>query len=280
MSATTKSPLSTQFYRWVQSYLERNQHLTSLTDVGCGNGRMLLWTKAVPQIEKINCIDTDVIILRNQMDRYFRPNLYEKLFGRQNSVLPVEINVFQGDIAVPDDRLRADCFTLIDMIEHLQFDHLENISRTIFGYYKPKSVIVSTPDPGLDSWAQYVCINFGYTCSIDHVSGLPSSESYGHTAQIIIFQPKPDHVAIQGDFACFDLLINKLSINEQGPEFLGDRVLRRICLMNTFMVPGFTANNVPTEYSNFDWSTISVDETGPQLQQQQQQCDKTTMDTD
>uniref|UniRef100_A0A6G1SPA1 Small RNA 2'-O-methyltransferase n=1 Tax=Aceria tosichella TaxID=561515 RepID=A0A6G1SPA1_9ACAR len=323
MPAIFNPPLSTQRYCWVQRYLEQSPHLTSLTDVGCGNGRMLLWTKVVPQIEKINCIDADAIMLECEMDHHFRPNLFEMIMGRRTSTSPVQINVFQGDIAVPDDRLQADCFTLIEMIEHITLEHLEKVSRTVFGYYKPKCVIVSTPNSEFNpllrqhaedsgeslgpfrpkdpnnpfrhwdhkfewtraefiSWAQTICTNFGYDFFIDGVGELPGSEPYGPCTQIAIFQLKPScgsGVSIQSDLACFDLLINKLSVKEQKSEFLGDLEKKRICLMATFKVPGYSIDNPPPTHSDFDWSTLNLDESNS-TQQEQQQCDQTMTNAD
>jgi hypothetical protein len=280
---------------------------------------MLLWTKVVPQLEKINCIDSDAVMLECEMDHHFRPNLFEMLFGRRTSHLPIEINVFQGDIAVPDDRLQADCFTLIEMIEHITLEHLEKVSRTIFGYYKPKCVIVSTPNAEFNpllrqhadelgntdepnrpkdpdnqfrhydhkfewtrnefiSWAQKICNIYGYDFFTDGVGELPGSEPFGPCTQIAIFQLKQDchsGVSIQSDMDCFDLLLNKLSVEEQRAEFLGDLKKKRICLMASFKVPGYVAESSSSTADSFDWTTLS--ESQPDSSQH---CDQTMTNAD
>ena len=266
---------------------------------------MVLWTKTVPQLETINCIDADAIMLECELDNHFRPPLLEMVFGRKTSPLPVDINVFQGDIAVPDDRLQADCFTLIEMIEHITLEHLEKVTRTVFGYYRPKSVVVSTPNiefnillkeqaqeksigaPSFKSpdnnlrhfdhkfewtrlefvtWVQNVSREYGYNYIIDGVGELPGSEPYGPCTQVAIFQLDPaieSGINTHGNLECFDLLINKLSVDERQSEYLGDLEKKRICLMAKYTVPGCQVDNTTTTIHDYDWSELATVETEP-----------------
>ena len=329
-------PLSTQRYIWVQNFLEQHAEIESVTDVGCGNGRMLNWLKAVPQLGEINCIDSDVLMLESQLDNYFRPNLFEMLFGRRYSTKPIDINVFQGDIIVPDDRLNSDCFTMVELIEHISSDRVNEVARTVFGYYQPKYVVVTTPNietnhllreqsllleqkypqmaeqqkqhmpkffnpfaPPCDmskidrskfrhydhkfewtrqeftEWAQLVSNNFGYDFVMDGVGTLPGSEQFGPCTQIAIFHRRsPERLPkVESDMACFDLLLNKLSVEEPKSEFFGDHTMQRICLMGAFKIPGKTEEVKRTGpvYTSWD-ETCDDDVTIPPQNEEESQC--------
>ena len=255
-------PLSTQRYCWVQDFLQQHQDIKSLTDVGCGNGRMLLWVKTVSNLEKINVLDVDQYILEDS--EFFRPNLHEMLFGRKNSAERLNINVYQGDIAIPDERLQADCFTMVEMIEHITLEHLERVCRTVFGYYQPKMVVVTTPNyefnhllqldgqrsekfrhsdhkfewtrQELMGWAQQVCKTHPtYTVHFDGVGSMPGSDPFGPCTQIAVFKRTEEPLSrVDKDVDCFDLLLNKLSVKG----LFGDNSLRRVCLKAHFDIPG------------------------------------------
>lgn len=283
-------PLSTQRYCWVQRFIENEVTIKRVTDVGCGNGRMLNWLKTIGHLEVINCIDKDSAKLEYEMENYFKPNLTEMLFGRKNSDKKLDINVFQGDIAVPDDRLSSDCFSLVEMIEHISLEHVERIARAVFGYYHPKYVIITTPNSEFNKllrqdgdssskfrhhdhkfewtrqefiqWAEGICSKFPYGVKFDGVGHLPGSESYGPCTQIALFTraaaPNPK---CETDLNCLDLFIDKLSVEKGTPEFSGDRKLKRICLMTKFELPGGTPSqeNDDSSQVNF-WGNMDYEE--------------------
>lgn len=262
-------PLSTQRYCWVQQFLESEKDINTVTDVGCGNGRMLNWLKTVPHLEAINCVDSDNILLEDQMDYHFRPNLTEMLFGRKNSLKKLDINIFHGDIAVPDDRLQADCFTLVEVIEHMLPEQVERTTRTVFGFYQPKYVVITTPNSEFNhllrkdskdlnpngfrhydhkfewtrsqfmQWTQQICSSYPYQVLFDGVGHLPGSDPYGPCTQIALFKRTTNtSMRTEGDLLCFDLFLNKLSMDDGRPECLGDWRLRKVCLLTSFQVPG------------------------------------------
>lgn len=283
-------PLSTQRYCWVQNFLQQEHSIKSLTDVGCGNGRMLNWLKTVSHLEQVNCIDSDHLMLEYEMDNYFRPNLCEMLFGRRNSDKQLDINVFQGDIAVPDERLQSDCFTMVEMIEHVNLEHAERASRTVFGYYQPRFVIVTTPNREFNhllrqdgesvdkfrhighkfewsreeftQWAQRICSKYPYQVFFDGVGHLPGSEPYGPCTQIALFKRTSGPIPkTETDLTCLDLFINKLSVEKTRPEFCGDWRLKRICLMTSFKIPGATQYQLKSTQQTCDdyWGDPTVE---------------------
>ena len=275
-------PLSCQRYVWVQEFLEQNTSIRTVTDVGCGNGRMLNWLKGVPHLVNINCLDVDYVMLEDQIGNYFRPNLFEMLLGRRTSTLQLNINVYHGDVVVPDDRLQSDCFLLVEMIEHIPLDHVNRACRTIFSYYKPQFVIVTTPNFEFNHllrgegesqtkfrhfdhkfewtraefvrWAQEICSNYSYNVKFDGVGHLPSSEPFGPCTQIAVFEKQSTiSTPLKEESACFELFLNKLAIEEGLPENYFDKSLKKIGLMATFDIPGNTQTSFPNEAANRTW---------------------------
>lgn len=213
-------PLSVQRYKWVQQCIEKEPDICSVTDFGCGNGRLMNWLKTIPQLERINFVDVDKIMLEDELDRNFRPTLYEMLFGRQNSEKSLELKVYLGDSTEPDDRFIADCFVMVEVIEHMLPADVELSVETIFGQYQPRLVIVTTPNCEFNhllrsegeaadkfrhfdhkfewtraeflNWSNQICERFPYTHHMDGVGHLPGSEPFGPCTQIAVFRHRAD----------------------------------------------------------------------------------------
>lgn len=281
------TPLSVQRYVWVQTFLRRFEDLNSITDVGCGNGRFLFWLKNVATLEKINFVDIDCNLIEYSLDHNLHPNLMEMLFGRQNSAKPLEVNVFCADVTLPDDRLRADVFSLVEVIEHLKPKQVELACRTVFGYYKPRVVLVTTPNREFNhllsrdgsnkeafrhydhkfewtrtqfmQWAQNVCKQYQmYTVEFDGVGTLEGkSEAFGPCTQIAIFARQVDYtetVEDVADLVCCDYLFDKLQMNEENNSD-HSQPLVDCKLMTTFTIPGKAACHSPNYTSQtYEWS--------------------------
>lgn len=314
----------------MQDFIRQNPSIKSVTDVGCAHGRMLRWLKNISNLELVNCIDSDLPTLEDNLEYTFQPNLYDMLFGRNDSDKRLDIKVYHGDIVIPDDRLKADCFTMVEMIEHVPLEHLEKVCQTVFGYYQPRFIIVTTPNsefnpllrvyaaaqkakrelqeqqklvheqqkdqqaqqtmqeeqaqlpiqeiqssiigelangqpqPQLQQnqnefrhrdhkfewnrsefkhWTQKMCKSYPYEVFLSGVGELPGSESLGPCTQIALFRHLADGASEASDrisdpTLCFDLFMNKLSVQEQQPEFMGDPTLRKVCLRAEYHIPG------------------------------------------
>jgi len=336
--------MSTQRYCWVQDFISQDQSIKSVTDIGCSYGRMVIWLKHIANLELINCIDKDLRTIEDGLETNFQPNLFEMLFGRKNSEKRLDIKVYHGDIVVPDDRLKADCFTMVEFIEHIPLDHLERVCQTVFAYYKPRYVIVTTPNaefnPLIDlhstirkklqelkeqekklqldaainadairtikdsistlelqlnspagiqqlvvqsppryrhsdhkfewnraefaHWASFVARTYCYEVSFGGVGKLPGSEPLGPCTQIALFTRSDNNTSQTGatmedPALCFDLLINKLSVQESEPEFLGDASLRRVCLRAQYHIPGTPADSTQESEICTKWSDTQDD---------------------
>lgn len=265
------TPLSNQRYSWCQDYIANNVNIKCVTDLGCGSGRQMLWYKKVPHLEILNFVDIDDVMLEDNLHNHFRPGLWEMLFGRQNTRLPLNIKVYHGDMTVPDDRLNADCFMLIEVIEHLKPEDVDRAVRTIFGFYKPKSIVISTPNsefnhllrqPGESPtkfrhydhkfewtrqefvfWCAEICKQFpNYGFYLDGVGHLPGSEPFGPCTQIAVFHQVANQAALEtkdlDNAVCLDLLLDKLNVKETIPERRIDRERKKVSLITEFNIPG------------------------------------------
>lgn len=288
-------PLSTQRYVWVQTFLRNNESLKSISDFGCGNGRLIFWLKNVANLEKINFIDRDEYTIEYNLDRNFQPNLMEMLVGRTNSTNPLEVCIYNGDVTLPDDRLHADVFSMIEVIEHLPPQQVELACRTIFGYYKPRFVLITTPNREFNhllsrdetnrdqfrhydhkfewtraqfqQWAQGICGQYPYYRveydGVGHLEG--QSEPYGPCTQIAIFVRRDDVPLEPGnvaDLVCCDYLFDKLQMSEDGEDEDNFKHPVQCKLMSTYTMPGKRADEpADNVMRNQDWSMHDDDMT-------------------
>lgn len=284
-----KIPLSTQRYDWVKNFLLAQQEITTVTDFGCGNGRIVHWLKAVPHLTSINFVDIDDVLLDLESDYHIQPNFHEMLFGRQYSKESLAIRVYHGDISTPDERLLADCFLLVELIEHLHLDTFERATRTVFGYYQPRFVVVTTPNiefnfllnrtpeertkfrhhdhkfewtrAQFSQWSQEICKRFPYEVDFDGVGHLPDSDPYGPCTQIAIFR-RDDHRKQDRedrDLSCFDAMLDKLNVKESVKEWQIDPKQNKVSLLNEFLIRGQTPDPNDNQTSDdFDWTADNI----------------------
>lgn len=239
-------PLSSQRYTRVKEYIENEPGIKSVTDFGCGNGRFVLWLKQIISLNRIVCVDSDYSLLEYEMDNcYFKPGLCEALFGRGVGASgDLTIGIYHGDVVIPDNRLKSECIVMIETIEHMSLACVEQATRVIFGFYKPKMVIVTTPNSEFNhllrdddelitkfrhsdhkfewnrdefrQWANFIINNYPYSVQYDGVGSLPHSDPYGPCTQIAVFRCElPEYLeSLEPEFESFDLLLNKLSVKD------------------------------------------------------------------
>lgn len=288
------TPLSVQRYEWVKQYLIANPHIKSLTDFGCGNGKILNWFKNAPNLEHINFVDSDLYLLEQELNYNFQPIQCEMIFGRDCSIKDLNIEVYHANVSVPDDRLKADCITMVEVIEHMPLDEVERATRAIFGYYQPGTVIITTPNSEFNHllqsgprptkfrhcdhkfewtrqefahWVQTVCSTYPYSCRLDGVGHLPNSEPYGPCTQIAVFTRRENidssvqkfGIADEAskDLHCVDLLLNKLNVKESVPDWQFDAGQKKVSKVVDYTIPGRSKTKVePVE--PFDWGLMDV----------------------
>ncbi|XP_007576950.1 small RNA 2'-O-methyltransferase isoform X1 [Poecilia formosa] len=202
--------LHSQRHQFVVDFVRKNKP-NKVADLGCGECRLLKRLKFQRNIELLVGVDIDGAKIKKKMQGlaplstdYLQPT-YDQL----------HIDLYQGSVTQRDARLRGfDLVTNIELIEHLTLPDLELFSSVVFGYMRPASVIVSTPNsefnkllPGLTgfrhsdhkfewnrsefrSWALQVCLDYGYEAEFTGVGEAPQEqqESVGFCSQIGVFQ--------------------------------------------------------------------------------------------
>uniref|UniRef100_A0A3P9QGI9 Small RNA 2'-O-methyltransferase n=1 Tax=Poecilia reticulata TaxID=8081 RepID=A0A3P9QGI9_POERE len=202
--------LHSQRHQFVVDFVRKNKP-NKVADLGCGECRLLKRLKFQRNIELLVGLDIDGAKVKKNMQGlaplstdYLQPT-YDQL----------HIDLYQGSVTQRDARLRGfDLVTNIELIEHLTLPDLELFSSVVFGYMRPASVIVSTPNsefnkllPGLTgfrhsdhkfewnrsefrSWAFKVCLDYGYEAEFTGVGEATQEqqESVGFCSQIGVFQ--------------------------------------------------------------------------------------------
>ncbi|KAJ3042593.1 Small RNA 2'-O-methyltransferase, partial [Rhizophlyctis rosea] len=215
-----KTPLFTpplwQQRRALVSQILRSHGVESVLDLGCGAGALLEILLNDTTYGRLAGVDIDLPSIEAAAHSC-QPADYDKRFLRE---LPVELNLYVGSVAEADSRLfEYDGIASVEVIEHLDPPVLEAFPMTTLGTYKPKVMVVSTPNadfnvnfPGLkygtpgsvmrnddhrfewtrkefQDWAQNAARTYNYTVSFTGVGLLtsPLHQNVGHCTQIAIF---------------------------------------------------------------------------------------------
>jgi 3' terminal RNA ribose 2'-O-methyltransferase Hen1 len=108
-------------------------------DLGCGEGRLLELLVADPRFSDLLGLDVSVRALERAAKRLG----LESMTPRQRE----RIRVVHGSVTYRDERISGwDAATAIEVIEHLDPYRLDAFSNNIFGFAKPSSVVITTPN--------------------------------------------------------------------------------------------------------------------------------------
>jgi 2-polyprenyl-3-methyl-5-hydroxy-6-metoxy-1,4-benzoquinol methylase len=177
---------------------------TSILDLGCGSGDMLLRLMQEPQIKRIHGIDLSGAAL----DR-----LRASLAHQAPSDVLVTLDQASMTRATPA-LMGFECAILIETIEHLPPSHLAPLEAAIFGTMRPDRVIVTTPNAEFNdllgvprtrfrhpdhrfewnrrqfqTWGQSVGQRCGYATTFHAVGG--AHPDLGGASQMAIFDRQP-----------------------------------------------------------------------------------------
>lgn len=288
---------------FVSNFVESHLDIKTLTDLGSGCCRLNLYLKNSTHLEQINYVDKSKYDIQEEADQYCRPLLSDMLFGRQ-SAKNLTVCCYHSNIKVPDDKFKADCITLIEVIEHMELHEHEPLLKTILEYYQPKYCIITTPnrdfnprifasDPDVVDdntkharqfrhadhrfewsrtefirWCQTVCQMYpNYNYSIHAIGMLDDCLQLGPGTQAAIFSLMCNQVTGKQrdkNYQCFDMLIDKLSFNQPEDNSYSDPRITE--LVWQFVYPRAKIIQEPQPLQFFDWSSI---EQQPNQQQQQ-----------
>jgi 3' terminal RNA ribose 2'-O-methyltransferase Hen1 len=175
-------------------------------DVGCGDGPLI---RRLLHDQRI----TDVVgmdVSRRRLDRAAARLHLEDLPPQQRQ----RLKLIQGSLLYRDSRLVGyDAAVLVEVIEHLEPRRLDTVARVLFGYTRPGTVILTTPNreynmkwprqpagvlrhrdhrfewtrAEFQAWAGRVAARYGYT--VDFVAIGPEDPHVGSATQMGIFTP-------------------------------------------------------------------------------------------
>ncbi|SFJ47767.1 3' terminal RNA ribose 2'-O-methyltransferase Hen1 [Thermoflavimicrobium dichotomicum] len=178
----------------------------SVLDLGCGEGKLLRLLMKEKEFTRLAGVDVSYSVLQMAQKRL-------------NLAQTERVELWHGSLLYRDQRWKGfDAATLIEVIEHIEPDRLPSFEQALFGYAKPRTVILTTPNaeynvrfaglsPGkfrhpdhrfewtrqaFQTWAQNVAKCFGYRVTFFPVG--PIDEEVGSPAQMAIFQLEAEMV--------------------------------------------------------------------------------------
>jgi len=118
-----------------------------ILDLGCGEGRLFQAMKFMPEFRRLVGLDIDIQEISKSYDRV-GPQTYH-IFSDDPPEDPLEVAIYCGDLTKPFPTLRkenCDAITMVEVIEHLPAAVLERLPFVLFGFYRPRVIVISTPN--------------------------------------------------------------------------------------------------------------------------------------
>jgi len=117
----------------------KNSGARRVLDLGCGEGRLLGALLQERSFEEIVGVDVSVRSLKRARDRL----RVDRLPPMQQS----RLKLFQGSLLYRDRRLAGyDAAAVVEVIEHLDPPRLAAFERVLFGFARPGTVVLTTPN--------------------------------------------------------------------------------------------------------------------------------------
>lgn len=114
-----------------------NSGATSVLDLGCGPGELLLRLRELPQFVRLLGIDIDARALADA----------RAVLGLNWLQPDPRLAVRLGSFEEVDGELKGfDAAVLLETIEHITPGHLPRVERAVFAGMRPKLVLVTTPN--------------------------------------------------------------------------------------------------------------------------------------
>jgi 3' terminal RNA ribose 2'-O-methyltransferase Hen1 len=173
-------------------------------DLGCGEGRLLRMLNGERSIAELVGADVANGVLEMAANRLHLDEANERQKQR--------LKLIQGSVVYRDDRfLNFDAALMIEVIEHLDPPRLQAMEQNVFGYARPRRLIVTTPNREYNAlwsslpagamrhrdhrfewsrtefqeWANRTAERYGYGVTFQGIG--PEHEAYGCPTQMAIF---------------------------------------------------------------------------------------------
>ncbi len=116
----------------------KEHHVTSVLDLGCGEGKLLRLLKKERSLSKIAGCDASIRSLEIA---------HERLKPDQQKRGQPDIELFQSALTYRDKRFsQYDATVLVEVIEHIDESRLSALERVVFECANPRVIIVTTPN--------------------------------------------------------------------------------------------------------------------------------------
>lgn len=180
-------------------------------DLGCGEGKLLRALLDERSLERVVGVDVSHRALEVAAERLH----LERMSPRQRE----RVELLHGSLTYRDRRLEGfDAAALVEVIEHLDLARLPALERSVFGFARPATVVLTTPNaeynatfpdlpPGrfrhrdhrfewtraeFERWATATAASFGYDVAFSPVG--PVHPEYGAPTQMAVFRVRASEV--------------------------------------------------------------------------------------
>ena len=185
----------------------KESNAISVLDIGCGEGKLLKLLLKESQFKKIVGMDVSFSELQKAKE-----NLY---LDQASTLMKERLKIFQGSVTYKDERFKNfDAIVLVEVIEHLDENRLPDMEKVIFGFSKPNTVVISTPNAEYNvvfeklhaeifrhddhrfewsrkefsNWCNKICSEYHYEVEIHFVG--KEEDIIGSHSQLAVFKKK------------------------------------------------------------------------------------------
>lgn len=181
--------------------------VTSVLDMGCGEGKLLKLLMAHTQFTRIAGADVSVHSLQIAAGKLKIDRLPDYQRNR--------ITLMQSSVTYRDKRLDGfEAVVLVEVIEHLEEGRLDALKKNVFGSMRPGIVLITTPNKEWNrrftedetvmrhsdhrfewtreqfaAWCAGICETYAYTCTIEPLG--EEEALTGAPTQLAVFTQQP-----------------------------------------------------------------------------------------
>jgi 3' terminal RNA ribose 2'-O-methyltransferase Hen1 len=117
----------------------RECHAGTVADLGCGEGALVAALLREPTVRRVLGVDVSPRALDRAAQRLHLDTMPDRQRDR--------VSLLQSSLTYADDRLTGlDAAVLMEVIEHIDPPRLAAVEQAVFGYARPGTVVVTTPN--------------------------------------------------------------------------------------------------------------------------------------
>lgn len=117
----------------------KDSKANSVLDIGCGEGKLLKLLLKEGQFKRLAGTDVSFSELQKAKEALY--------LNEASPAMRERITIFQSSVTYKDERLKGfDAVALVEVIEHLDPERLSAMQQVVFGFARPATVVLSTPN--------------------------------------------------------------------------------------------------------------------------------------